>query len=250
MYQAERLSKIMEILHKCTYTTVKSLTYELGYSTATINRDLNLLEKDNLVRRNYGGVELTETTIAPLLSRYRIMEKSKSKIGETAAELIKDNETVFIDGSTTTQSIGKYLIKKNNVTVITNNVSLFLYLNERKIKTIILGGELIEPPYFLGGTETEANAMKYMVDKMFFSASGITEDGKIFADEKYEILRRIMLKNSSQAYFLIDQYKVNNNIKRVFADIGKITGVISDFDFSDEVKNQFPTTNFIFAEQN
>ncbi|MBR5505249.1 MAG: DeoR family transcriptional regulator, partial [Clostridia bacterium] len=52
MYQKERFKKIMDILNKYSYVTVKYLTYELGYSTATLNRDLNVLEEKKLITRS------------------------------------------------------------------------------------------------------------------------------------------------------------------------------------------------------
>ena len=45
MYKKERIDSIMEILNENGYVTVKYLTEELHYSTATINRDLNDMVK-------------------------------------------------------------------------------------------------------------------------------------------------------------------------------------------------------------
>jgi len=58
MSQKERLDSIIELLHKNGFVTVKFLTEELHYSTATINRDLNMLQNQQIVRRIYGGAEL------------------------------------------------------------------------------------------------------------------------------------------------------------------------------------------------
>ena len=45
MYQKERLDHILQIVKGYGYVTVKYLVANLHYSNATINRDLNLLEK-------------------------------------------------------------------------------------------------------------------------------------------------------------------------------------------------------------
>ena len=66
MFQTERIEAIMNILKKNGYVTVKYLTEELKYSNATINRDLTIMEKQKLVKRSYGGVELLEKTSIPL----------------------------------------------------------------------------------------------------------------------------------------------------------------------------------------
>ena len=249
MYQNERLDKIVELLGKYSYVSVKFLTDELDYSTATINRDLNLLQKKGLIKRSYGGIELVESVnIAPLPFRYHKMQHIKDRLGKAAAELISDGDTVFIDGATTTESIGKYLSGKKDITVITNNVALFLYLSERKTDCVILGGRTMESPFILGGNEVEANALKYKADKMFFSSSGFTESGEIHADGEYELLRRIMRSNSKECYYLADHNKRNDDVKKVLFGFNDISGVISDYDFSDGTKKKYQNTLFIYLE--
>ena len=68
MSAKQRQDKIIEILEKEGYVTVKYLAGELHYSSATINRDLNALEQRQLVTRSYGGVELENSTRLPPLS--------------------------------------------------------------------------------------------------------------------------------------------------------------------------------------
>lgn len=245
MYQNERLEKIMEILNKYSYVTVKYLTYHLDYSTATINRDLNLLESKKLVKRSYGGVEIMKSKTAPLLFRYTKMAKKKNNIAKKAAEFVSDGDVVFIDGSTTTEAMGKYLIEKKDITVITNNMALVLFLNEHNVDAINLGGRIIEPPYILGGTVTEENAIKHRADKMFFSSSGMTPSGEISAESEYETLRRIMHTNSSESYYLVDSEKVLDSIKKVLFTPKEISGIISDYGVDDSVKKRYPQTKFI-----
>ena len=100
MYQKERLNEILEIVKKYGYVTVKYLVGALHYSNATINRDLNLLEKQGRIVRSYGGVEVVENTGGvPLPFRYHKMHAEKLKIAKRASELVKDGETLFIDDS-------------------------------------------------------------------------------------------------------------------------------------------------------
>ena len=140
MYQKERMDEIYDILKKNGYVTVKYLVQQLGYSNATVNRDLNVMENQKRIRRSYGGVELSEAKSVPLIFRYHKMKSIKNKMGKAAADLIADGDTVFIDGSTTTECIGRYLTDKKELTVITNNAALVLYLSEYPIRVICLGG--------------------------------------------------------------------------------------------------------------
>lgn len=245
MYQSERLEKIMDVLNQYGFVTVKYLIHKLDYSTTTINRDLNVLEQQNLVKRSYGVVELQEANAAPLLFRYGTMEKTKSSIAKKAAEFVNDGETVFIDGSTTTEAMAKHLIHKKDITIVTNNIALSFYLGKHNIHVVTLGGEMVEAPYILGGSVAENIAMQYKADKMFFSSSGVTASGEIHADDEYETLRRIMFANSKQSFYLIDSDKVSENIKKVLFTPKDIDVILSDYHFSEAVKKQYAGTSFI-----
>ena len=55
--QKQRQEQILHILQFEKYVTVKYLTHILNCSTATINRDLNEMQRMNLIKRSYGGAE-------------------------------------------------------------------------------------------------------------------------------------------------------------------------------------------------
>ena len=126
----KRIDTILGIIKEQGYVTVKYLCDELHYSTATINRDLNDLQKKKLITRHYGGAEIVKTKGTPLVFRYHKMKSSKMKVAKKAAELIEDGDTVFIDAATSTQYIGHYLEGKKDITVITNNcIAVLTHIN-------------------------------------------------------------------------------------------------------------------------
>lgn len=244
MYQKERIDEILEILKANGYVTVKFLTEALHYSTATINRDLNIMEKQKLVHRSYGGVELVKNKSIPLPFRYHKMKTVKSKIGKAAADIVNDGDTIFLDASTTTEYISRHLTEKKNITVITSNMAIVTFLCEYGIRTICLGGEVFEPPSMLFGNDTIENVRKYNADKMFFSTGAISDTGMI-ASGPYDLLHRIMADNSKHIYFVADHDKVRNNFPRNLFDLSKTDGIITDYIFSDALKEKYNTTKFI-----
>ena len=247
MYQKERLDAIIEILKSNGYVTVKYLTDELHYSNATINRDLNILKAQNIIERTYGGVELVHGNVAPLPFRYHKMRAEKNRMGKLAADIIKDGETVFIDGSSTTQFIGKYLTDKKDITVISNNMALIMHLSEYGIDSICLGGRVLEPPNMLGGDEATETAKSLYADKVFFSASGVSENGDVVGGYEYYELCRTMIKHSEKAFLLISSDKIGKKAAKLLTSLDKISCVISDFSFPDKLKEHFSGTEFIRA---
>ena len=248
MYREERLAKIVELLQQNGHMTVNKLAEALDYSIATLNRDLNILEAQNYLRRSYGAVSLIEDN-PPLIDRYKIMRKAKNLIAFEACRHVSDGDVIFIDGSSTTEAMGKHLLAKKNITVITNNVSLFLFLCENGVDAVILGGRKKEPPYLLGGRETESAAMLYRVDKLFFSSYSASRDGFISAEEEFEMLRRIMIANAKKSYYLISEDKLFHPFERALCDFGGISAVISDFCFDASLRSRYPAVDFITVKK-
>ncbi len=248
MYQSERLERILDILRKNGYTTVKYLTEELHYSNATISRDLALLEARKLVKRSYGGVELEEKHSTPLVFRYHKMKSSKMKVAKRAAELIEDGDTLFIDASTTTQYIGHYLEGKKDITVITNNMALAIYLGDLGIKVICLGGTIVEAPSMLSGVQTVECAKKLHADKMFFSTGGLSDTGAIISSDTYYLMHLTMMENTERVYYLLDKEKLHGKGSLSLCDLSQVNGVIADFDLKSKLKKEYNNTEFILAK--
>ena len=250
MSQKLRQEQILHILEKRRYVTVRYLCDTLHYSSATINRDLNAMQALDLVKRSYGGVEAVEKShhLPPLLQRQIYMKKEKRRLAKAASEFIKNSDVVFLDGSTTVQHMIPFLADKKDITVITNNMRLSIELGELDMKVICLGGEIKERPHVLFSDETVENAMRYHVDKMFFSVAGNTLDGHI-KDTAYHLLYKVMLRNSSESYFLTDKTKTEERIGIELCDFSSLTGVISDFEFPTEIKEKYRGVKFILADE-
>lgn len=244
----KRIDTILNIIKEQGYVTVKYLCDELHYSTATINRDLNDLQRQKRIVRHYGGAELVEEKGTPLIFRYHKMRPVKRLIAEKAATLVQDGMTVFIDGSTTTQCMGPYLKGRRDLTVITNNLNLASHLSEAGVRCICLGGTIIEPPDMIGGSETVRQLRSYTADLAFFSTGGLSADGRIYESDTYYDLRRTMVENAKQSVFLVDHQKIDTRFERVLCDLADIAVVITDWVVPAEVKTAFPNTRFMQVE--
>ncbi|MBQ9859743.1 MAG: DeoR/GlpR transcriptional regulator [Clostridia bacterium] len=244
----KRIDTILNIIKEQGYVTVRYLCDQLHYSTATINRDLNDLQRQKRIIRHYGGAELAEEKGTPLVFRYHKMRPVKRLIAEKATTLVQDGMTVFIDGSTTTQCMGPYLKGRRDLTVITNNLNLASHLSETDIRCICLGGTIIEPPDMIGGSETVRQLRSYTADLAFFSTGGLSADGKVYESDAYYDLRRTMVENAKKSVFLVDHQKINTRLDRVLCDLSDIAVVITDWTVPNTVKTAFADTCFIQVE--
>lgn len=245
MYQKERIDTIMNILKENGYVTVKYLTRALDYSNATINRDLNIMEKQKLITRTYGGVEMRENLSVPLEFRYHKERIQKRKISKCAADFICEGDTVLIDASTTTEKRGDFVTDMKDITVITNNMALAAHLSENISHVICTGGRVIEAPYMLGGDAAIRTILRYNFDKAFFSTGGAGSDGIVKSRNAaaglfFEAIR----KNTKKLFFLTDHSKIDVDLEYNIADFSEIDAVISDYHFPEEVKKRYNNVEF------
>jgi len=241
-----RRDAIVEIMQGQGYTTVQYLCDTLHFSTATINRDLNLLAKQQILRRSYGGAELITERHVPVPFRTHKARIEKRLIARRAAELADDGDTVFIDASTTAQYMAQYLTQKKNLTVITNNMAVAAYLSEYGVECICLGGQVLESPSMLGGDDTVEAAARYRADKLFFATRGMTADGLV-GGSIFTAVHRAMMRGSARKYYLIDHAKFTADCKIVLCTLDEVDCVISDTPFPEELQAQHPETEFLSA---
>ena len=143
----DREKQILEILLKEKKSSVKQLAKILFVSEPSVRRDLQSLEKQNLIKRIHGGAVLEETALSknkiPFLIREYEQSSAKTMIAKKAIDLICDNDIVFLDASTSCYYLIPFLASKRNLTVITNGVKALVKLAEYGINTISTGGALL-----------------------------------------------------------------------------------------------------------
>ena len=246
MFQQERMDQIMKILKKNHYVTVDYLVKEIRYSPASIRRDLTLLEKQGLVTRSYGGVTFKDANISPFRFRQHSMKVAKNAIAKKAADLVKENDMVFIDGSSTTQYMGHFLLEKKGITVVTSNMILANFLGENGITTYCTGGMVKEYPGILGGEIMLETLVKFNVDIAFFATASFSTDGKILTiSEAGAHSHKAFRQISKKLVYLCGSDKFNVPGKFVSMTLEDIDCFISDGDLPQKVKTEYKNTEFI-----
>ena len=245
MYQSERMNEILKILNKYHYVTVDYLVEQIRYSPASIRRDLTLLEKQGLVKRSYVGVELKKEASTPFMFRQHSMKTAKNGIAAKAAELVNDGDTVFIDGSSSAQYLGHFLVNKKEITDVTNNMLLASLLKEYNIRTYCTGGYVNEFPGILSGNITNDSYAMFHADIMFFSTGG-AGNGEIYENgEAYMKHHQIMLENSDKKVFLCGSDKIGRKLSMIVCGYEDVDYFITDGIIEDEIIKKYPDTKFI-----
>ena len=72
----------------------------------------------------------------------------------------------------------------------------------------------------------------------------VSADGLIGGGGVYGATHRAMIEHAKQTYLLVDHDKIDVPTPMNSATFADVTGVISDYAFSEETKKRYPTTVF------
>lgn len=239
MLAVERRNKIEEIITKNKSVLVLELAKQFEVTTETIRGDLEKLEKQGVLVRTYGGATLVEGSDADMAytERAAVNAEGKERIGQRAARLVKNGETIFLDASTSSLYVAKNIKDKSGITVITNAERVVAELAGcENIKVICTGGRLVPKNMsYCGRTAEETIRTKYYANKLFFSCRGATIlRGLADSTEEDAEIKKAMLERSETSVFLCDYKKLGKLGVPIISDLKSIDIVITDIKLSEE----------------
>lgn len=224
----ERQDKILNLLADGEETSLSRLAGKLFISLPTLRRDLIKLEERGLVERMHGRVRKKRDAAdvkVPFSLREESASEEKIKIAIKAARLVKDGDTVMLDGSTSAYCIIPYLKEYKDILVITSGAKASLLLAHLGIPNISTGGRMINSSFSYVGEDAVKTILSYNADVSFFSCRGLSEDG-IPTDSSAEEneIRRAMISRSKKHVLLCDRKKLgktylNNLCKKDVVDL-------------------------------
>lgn len=250
MKQAIRKDEILSLLNQYNYLSVEFLSNKLHISQSSIRRDLAILEAQGLVKRSHGGVRsLSENnTLTPRELRMQENATLKRMICQRAAELIKDGDTIFIDGSTTCLYLVDFLENKKNITILTNNLKLASMLEHSTNITVYCTGGLLRLNELVAMGAIAESTCRYMhTNIMFFSARAVDENGIITdLNEPEVVVRQIAMENTDKVVFLCDSSKFNKHSTFTVCDVKDADYIITD---AKQISTKWNTKNVISSKK-
>lgn len=204
----------------------------LDVSEITVRRDLIYFEEKNLVERFHGGARLKNTPDHndELIDEKEIKHKaSKNAIGKKAAELIKDNSTVFLNSGSTTLAVLKYLNNKS-IRIITNNALAPTCIWNEQIELILTGGECRCRSKSLIGSFASNMISNVYADTCILGVNGISsEHGTTTSIHQETIINEMMVKRCNGSIIIVaDGSKIGKTFDFLSIEIKNIDILITD----------------------
>lgn len=242
MLPLERQEKILEILARKKAVTVDELCGELFSSGATIRRDLAILENNRLIHRTHGGAVFIDGTANefPLTLRESENMMLKERIAAKALSLISDGMTLFMDSSSTVNTVAQRLNGFHNLRVVTNGIKTCNILSEKEgIEVYCTGGKLRENAKSLTGAAALHSVEGFYADLALFSCRGITPEGG-FSDtnEDEAELKRAYMRNCDKVILLCDSTKLGKKYFCKIGDLSQLWRLICDSELPEAYLSQ------------
>lgn len=259
MYSIQRQSLILDLLEIEGEVEVTMLANKFATSTETIRRDLREMEKSGLLTRTHGGAVLARNKYSdgyeyPLLVRGVQKYEEKQLICRATIPLLEDGDTIFLDNSSTTMHLLKYIPSNIKITVLTNSIQVMLEagkLNNSNLIVISVGGIFNVKNYSLTGVLSKNYAQNFYPDKAIMSCRGISKKSGMTDASIYEIeVKRIMIEHSKEFILMADYTKFGLTGAIYLGGLDEIDLVVTDSKVDREILKVFDdyNTRIIIAE--
>ncbi|QWT18016.1 DeoR/GlpR family DNA-binding transcription regulator [Collinsella sp. zg1085] len=235
MFQEERHQQIVERINRLGRVNVSDLAQDFSVSEDCIRKDLRMISAQGLCRRVYGGAiraeNLAERSIGERLEQFEV---EKAAIAAKACALIKENQSIYLDVSSTCLALAKEIARQNmRVTVISPMLDCQSVLAQApKVEVLSPGGVISSALNAVQGAQTLSFIAQCSFDVAFMGAHSLDlESGDVStftAEDGY--LKQAAIARSACKYLLSELRKLDASGNFCFASFDDFDALICECD--------------------
>jgi len=237
----DRLNRLRDFIEKKISISTSDLVNEMNVSRMTLNRDLDSLQEEGFIERFHGSVTLSKTLYDLDVSLGKMVVEKRA-IAREALNLVADNDTVLMGSGTTTLELAKlFQGSKNNLTLLTNSLSMaFTIHNSADIRLIVTGGDYHQGTRSLVGPVANRAVESLSGRILFFGANGVDPDGGLTAHFSGQADLINKMKNACKiSVALVDSSKFNRVSPFRICNLNGLDYIITDSNLSKETRDIF-----------
>ncbi|WP_070963839.1 transcriptional repressor AgaR [Vibrio sonorensis] len=239
---AQRREAILQHIQTHQKGEVNEFAQQFDVSEVTIRTDLNVLEKQGCITRCYGGAVLNNQFAfdQPLQDKKQLNRSLKSAIGEYAASLVDEGDTIILDSGSTTEQVALHLKNRQHLVVMTNGINIAYQLaNQSDIEVMVCGGTLRKNSYSLHGAGGEEMLTHYRFNKLFLGVDGFDIKTGITTPHRGEAdINRKMVDVAQTVIAVTDSSKFDRQSFCLIASLSEVDILITDSGISDQYVEQ------------
>ena len=230
--QEDRLGLILRRLNENGSVGVAELAGELRVSSASVRRDLLLLEQQKLLTRTHGGA-IASGVLYELPMRYRGGQNHDAKraIAIYAAALVPDDvSSVGLTGGTTTTEVARALAERRGLRVVTNALNIASELAVRaNIDLVVCGGSARPESYELVGPIAEQALANINLNVAILGVDGISPTAGLTTHHEVEASTdRTLVRAAERIIVAADSSKIGRRAFAKIIDVGAVSDIVTD----------------------
>ena len=219
----------MKELYEHRYRIARDLAVTIGVSEATIRRDLKQLAAEGKLELVHGGAKLPRVSDFSFHFKSTQNVEAKQAIGRMAAELVLDDQQLFLDSGTTSFAVAPFLKHRRGLSVIVNSARLALELGAPGLSVILLGGQYRADRMDSVGPLALSTLEKLRNYICMIGADGLSMDfGLAAADIESAALYGMAVQNARETVLLADHSKFNSQSLYKIVDWSAVSRVVTD----------------------
>lgn len=230
--RSERMVALLAMLNKHGQLPLSQLARELGASEATIRRDVAALAAQGLLERTHGGARpSTNLRELPVRLRDGRNQDSKERIAAAASEMVPLGKyAIGLTGGTTTAAVLRALRHRDDLTIITNSITIGMAAAEHgQGRVLIAGGVLRSNSLELVGSLAEATLRLVNIGTAFVGADGVSASGGVTTYDEIEArTNRTLIERAQRVVVVADSSKIGHSTQAQMAGMSDVDVLITD----------------------
>ena len=225
-----RRSQLIELVRRQGFAPLPELAKALDVSESTIRRDLAHLEREGTTQRTHGGAFYTgpSPNLPHFEQRQNARWDKKRAIARCAAELVEDNDTVLLDGGSTTYELARLLVGRP-LQVVTNSLPVAnLFSSTVGADLIVIGGYVHGRSGTVQGPHAEEMIRSLHVRRAIISAAGVNERGLFNSNLQTAAAEQAMLEAAEEVLAVIDSTKFGHQSLAFVTEFSAIHRIVVD----------------------
>jgi len=234
MLRHQRHKAILEYLEQRESFSLEELSSVIGTSESTLRRDIDYLSSTKQVKKVRGGVARFEKdeegprlVTSPFSTEKLKHEADKAAIGKKASELLSGQESIIINGGTTTLHMAEHL-PRNGLTILTNSLPIVDAVSRQTgNRCFVVGGEVFTHHMIILG-HLQSESPNFYGDFFFSGCQGVSPWGIMEGDPLLVHSELQFIEKSEKLVILADSSKFTTRKSIIMCPLEKVDIVITD----------------------
>lgn len=226
----DRRARLVELIRLRGFASLPALAQELAISESTVRRDLDFLEESGVAQRTHGGVFYTGPS--PKLAHFDQRQSQnwdkKRRIAVAASRLIEDNDTILLDGGSTTYELAQLLVGRP-LQVVTNSLPVAnLFTSSDAADLVLVGGYVHAKTGVSLGPYANQMLAGLNVRRAVLSVAGASERGFFNSNLLLVETERAMMSAADEVIVVADSTKFSRTSLAHLCHLAEIDVLVTD----------------------